>query len=83
MEDVLVKWLRELCQDDTSRLSSARAISLMAGSSLSISTLALTVGSFLHPEMLSTLTAFGPSLAGLAAANYGMNQWTKRGKTGE
>jgi hypothetical protein len=48
----------------------------MAGSTLSVSTLALTYGSFSHPEMLSTLTAFGPSLAGLAAGNYMMQKWT-------
>jgi hypothetical protein len=45
-------------------------ISLIAGSTLSVSTLALTFGSFWKPEMLSTLTAFGPSLAALAAGNY-------------
>lgn len=77
-------WLKQLCQDDSSRLSSARAISLMAGSSLSIATLALTYGSFSHPEMLATLTAFGPSLAGLAAINYGANRWaTKDGQKNE
>lgn len=75
--------LRELCQDDLNRLSSARAISLMAGSSLSIATLALTFGSFLHPEMLSTLTAFGPSLAGLAGVNYATNRWATKGEKSE
>jgi hypothetical protein len=50
----------------------------MAGSALSISTSLLTVGSFFHPEMLPTLTAFGPSLAGLAGLNYGMNRWATK-----
>lgn len=74
-------WLSELCQDDTNRLSSARAISLMAGLTLSCSTVLLTIGSFWHSEMLATLAAFGPSLAGLAAMNYVSNRWaTKDGK---
>ena len=73
--------LRELCQDDTNRLSSARAISLVAGSTLSFSTVLLTIGSFFHSEMLATLAAFGPSLAGLAGMNYVANRWaTKDGK---
>ncbi len=73
-----MKWLRELSQDDTNRLSSARAISLLAGSTLSFSTVLLTIGAFWHPEMLATLTAFGPSLAGLAAMNYGMQKWASK-----
>lgn len=56
--------------DVTNRVSSSRIISLVAGLTLSIATLLLTVGSFWHVEMLSTLTAFGPSLAALAGANY-------------
>ena len=74
--------LRELCQDDSSRLSSSRAIALMAGTTLSFSTVLLTVGSFWRPEMLATLTAFGPSLAGLAGMNYVANRWaTKEAKS--
>lgn len=71
-------WLRELSSDKNGHLSSSRAIALMAGSALSISTSLLTVGSFFHPEMLPTLTAFGPSLAGLAGLNYGMNRWATK-----
>jgi hypothetical protein len=47
----------------------------MAGSTLCVSTLALTFGSFWHPEMIAPLTVFGPSLAGLAAGNYMMQRW--------
>jgi orotate phosphoribosyltransferase len=35
------------------------------------------------PEMLPTLTAFGPSLAGLAGANYAMNRWATKEKTND
>ena len=63
------------------RLSSARVISLMAGSTMSASTLLLTIGSFWHTEMLVTLAAFGPSLAGLAAANYGFNRWATKNES--
>jgi hypothetical protein len=48
----------------------------MAGSTLCASTLALTLGSFWHHEMIAPLTVFGPSLAGLAAGNYMMQKWT-------
>ena len=75
-------WREAACDNDSGRVSSARVISLMAGSTLSVSTLALTYGSFSHPEMLSTLTAFGPSLAALAGVNYGIQKYatTKTGK---
>ena len=77
-------WLRELCQDNaTNRLSSARAVSLMAGSTLSFSTVLMTIGAFWKPEMLSVLTAFGPSLAALAGANYVANQMTMKGGKNE
>jgi hypothetical protein len=77
-------WLREMLSDDKNgRLSSSRAIAFMAGSALSISTLALTYGSFDHPEMLPTLMAFGPSLAGLAAMNYGVQRWATKEKKSE
>lgn len=73
--------LRELCQDDSNRLSSARAIALMAGSVLSLSTVLLTIGLFWHPEMAGPLTAFGPFLAALAGTNYTVNRlMTKDGK---
>ena len=58
------------CDNDSSRASSSRIISLVAGLTLSIATLVLTFGSFWHPAMLGTLTAFGPSLAALAGVNY-------------
>jgi len=73
-----MSWLRELLEGQNNLLSSARAIALMAGSTLSFSTVLLTIGSFWHSEMLATLTAFGPSLAGLAGMNYVMNRWATK-----
>ena len=73
-------WREAACDDITNRVSSSRVISLAAGLTLSIATLALTAGSFWFPAMLGTLTAFGPSLAGLAAMNYGINKWTSGAK---
>ena len=80
----MIDFLREASCDDFNRVSSSRIISLVAGLTLSIATLVLTFGSFWIPAMLNTLTAFGPSLAGLAAMNYGMNKWKSgTGKTDE
>ena len=76
-------WLRELSSDKSGHLSSSRAIALGAGLTLCCSTILLTVGSFWRPEMLPTLTAFGPSLAGLAGANYAMNRWATKEKASE
>lgn len=73
-----MEWLKELCQDDMNRLSSARAIALMAGSTLSCSTVLLTIGSFWHAAMLDTLSAFGPTLGLLAGANYAANRWATK-----
>lgn len=75
-------WRQATC-DDSNRVSSARIIALIAGLTLSIATLVLTFGSFWFPSMLNTLTAFGPSLAGLAGINYATNRLTtgKAGKT--
>ena len=73
-----MKWINESCRDDSNRLSSARIIALLAGLTLSFSTVLLTIGSFWHSEMLATLTAFGPSLAGLAGMNYVMNRWATK-----
>lgn len=71
-------WLREAVSDNKNRLSSARIVALCGGLTLSFSTLLLTIGSFWHSEMLSTLTAFGPSLAGMAGVNYAANRWAGR-----
>jgi hypothetical protein len=76
-------WLAQLASDKSGHLSSSRAIALGAGLTLCFSTALLTVGSFWNPEMLPTLTAFGPSLAGLAGANYAMNRWATKEKTSE
>jgi hypothetical protein len=73
----MIDFIKEAsCDDVTGRASSSRVISLMAGSTLSIATLALTFGSFWRPEMLSTLSVFGPFLATLAGANYAMQRLT-------
>ena len=74
-------WREAACDNDTNRVSSARVISLVAGLTLSFSTALLTIGSFWHHEMLPTLMAFGPALAGLAAMNYGIQKWAN-GKKG-
>ena len=73
-----MKWINDSCRDDSNRLSSARIIALLAGLTLSFSTVLLTIGSFWHSEMLATLAAFGPSLAGLAAMNYVANRWATK-----
>ena len=71
-------WLRELIQDDTGHLSSARAIALAAGWTMCFSTALLSIGAFWHPEMLPTLMALGPSLAGMATIGYAANRWAKK-----
>ena len=74
-------WLRELSCDDSNRLSSARAIALPAGWSISFSIVLLSIGSFWHSEMLGTVAVLAPSAAGLAGLGYAMNRWaTKDGK---
>jgi hypothetical protein len=78
-----VTWLTQLASDKSGHLSSSRAIALGAGLTLCFSTALLTVGSFWHPEMLPTLMAFGPSLAGLAAMNYGVQRWATKEKASE
>ena len=63
-----MRWFVEAVQSPASGwASSSRIISLVAGLTLSFSTALLTIGSFWHVEMLPTLMAFAPSLAGLAA----------------
>ena len=70
-----MKWLNESIRDNKTGLaSSSRIVSLMAGSTLSFSTLLLTAGAFWKPELVAPLTAFGPVLATLAGANYVTNR---------
>jgi hypothetical protein len=64
------------CDNDSGRASSARVISLLAGATLSLSTLWLTVAAFWKVELVTPLTAFGTSLAALAGANYVMQKVT-------
>ena len=81
----MIRYLKEAAKcDRTGNASSSRVISLVAGLTLSLTTVVLTLGSFWHPEMLNTLTAFGPSLAALAGANYVTNRLTTgKAKTDE
>lgn len=73
----MIDYLKDAARcDTTGSVSSSRIISLAAGLTLSLSTVVLTFGSFWRPEMLSTLSAFGPSLAALAGANYVANRLT-------
>ena len=76
-------WRKELCQDDTGHLSSARVIALASGSTLCFSTVLMSVGSFWHPEMLPVVMALGPSLAGMATIGYAANRWAKKDTTNE
>ena len=78
-----MKWLTQLASDKSGHLSSSRAIALGAGLTLCFSTALLTGGSFWRPEMLPTLMAFGPSLAGLAGLNYGMQRWATKEKASD
>ena len=79
-----MRWFVEAVQSPASGwASSSRIISLVAGLTLSFSTALLTIGSFWHVEMLPTLMAFAPSLAGLAGANYVTNRLTQAKKSDE
>jgi hypothetical protein len=69
------------CDNDTNRASSARVIALIAGVTLSLSTLWLTVAVFWRVELVTPLTTFGTALAGLAGANY-IAQKITNGKKG-
>ena len=77
-------WLREILSDNrTGRLSSSRAVASLAGVSLSFSTVFLSVASFFKPELVSSVIALGPSLAGLAAVNYHAAQASRKSLTQE
>jgi hypothetical protein len=74
-------WREAACDNDTNRVSSARVIALIAGVTLSLSTLWLTVAVFWRVELVTPLTTFGTALAGLAGANYIVQKITN-GKKG-
>ena len=64
-------WLRELISDNkTGRLSSARFVAVIAGVTLAVSTLALTVIVYWETEVVPALTVALGAIAGLASANY-------------
>lgn len=70
-------WLREaITSPVTGKASSSRVIALVAGSTLSICTLALTPLAYLKPELVTSLTVFGTALAGLAGSGYVTNKLT-------
>jgi hypothetical protein len=76
-----MKWLREAVTDGkTNRVSSTRVVAMLAGWTLSLCTLALTVASFYKIELAAPLTVFGGALAGLASANYVTQRITARPK---
>lgn len=77
-------WLHEtVSSPHTGRASSSRVIALAAGLTLCFSTVLLTIGSFWHLEMLPTLMAFGPSLAGMATIGYATNRFTTNKTTNQ
>lgn len=63
-------WFREAASNPAGHLSSSRVIALVAGLSLSFSTVFLSIASFFKPELVSAVMALGPSLAGMAGAGY-------------
>ena len=64
-------WLRELISDNkTGRLSSARFVAVVAGLTLAVSTLALTVIVYWQVSVVPALTVALGAIAGLASANY-------------
>lgn len=79
-----MKWLIESTLDNrTGRLSSTRITALAAGLTLSFCTAFLSVASYFKPELLVAVMALGPSLAGLAAMNYGVQRWANKGEKNE
>lgn len=75
-------WLSQACSTSSGNPSSARLISVMAGTTLSFCTALLTIGAFWRTEFVQVLPVFGTALAGLAGANY-VAQQLKSGKTNE
>ena len=76
-----MNWLREAINDSKTGLASSKRISmLMASTTLSLSTLALTAIVYWRVEVVSVLIAFGTSLAAMAGAGYviGKGQEQKR-----
>jgi hypothetical protein len=64
-------WLREAVSDGRSGLiSTKRIVMLLAGTAMSISTLALVAAVFLGWDVSGPLVAFGTSLSALAGAGY-------------
>jgi hypothetical protein len=70
---------RELISDNkTGRLSSARFISVVAGVTLSISTLALTAIVYWQTDVVPALTVALGAIAGLASINYASQKLTEK-----
>ena len=62
-------WLQRACSAN-GEPSSARLITVMAGTTLSFCTALLSIGAFWRTEFVQVLPVFGTALAGLAGANY-------------
>lgn len=66
-----MNWVREAISDGRSGLASTkRIVMLMAGWSLSVSTLILAVAAYNGKDVNSPLVVFGGALASLAGASY-------------
>lgn len=66
-----MNWLREAISDGRSGMASTkRIVMLMAGWSLSVSTLILAVAAYHGKDVNSPLVVFGGALASLAGASY-------------
>lgn len=56
--------------DDSGAVSATRIVMLMAGATLSLTTLILTIGSFWQIELVPALSVIGGGLAGVAGGSY-------------
>ncbi len=72
-----MKWLQEAIRSPHTNLaSSSRVIALVAGFSLSLAVLMMTVGLYFSPDFATPLTATTPFLAAMAGAGYAVNKLT-------
>lgn len=72
-----MRWIEQACQDDdTKRYSSTRIAVLISSITLSICTVALTVGAFWQIELVPALSVFGGGLAGMSGGSYMANRFS-------
>ena len=70
-----MKWLREASNSPaTGQTSSSRVIALVAGFTLSASTLVLTIMAYWETALITPLTVFGGALATMAGGGYVTNR---------